>query len=113
MSAPAVLPLEEFGRTTLNAAGVGRVEIRPLTLRQTWLITGLAVSVSTDVSEPTCSVWASSKAVLLGSTATGSMDQLGLAYTLRGGFLIVEWAGGDPGATALATVYGTMTLSRG
>lgn len=113
MTAPATLPLDEPGGVTLDTTGFGRVELRPRTTRITWLVTGLAVAVSTNAKEPECSVWLSTKASLQGSTFTGSSDQIGLALTVRGGFLIVEWSGGDPGATATCTVSGSQTLTRG
>lgn len=106
----ADLVLDVQGKTTLNASGAGTVTLSPSSTRQTWHVTNAAVTVSTNNSEPTATLYASSRASKLAGTATGSNDSTTLDVTLRGGTIICDWAGGDPGATATLSLQGSIHI---
>jgi hypothetical protein len=112
MPAPVPLPLDEHGSVTLDAAGNGTVRLRPRSTRETWVVDGAAVTVSSNTLEPVCNVYNSSLAFKLGGTFTGSQDQIGLNLTVRGGFIMAVWTGGDPGATATINITGQRIMTR-
>jgi hypothetical protein len=101
--------LAESFTTTLGAGGAGSVRVGPSSMRARWSVSSVQVTTSTNVSEPTASVYlGSSSGVALASTYTGSNDTASdLNVDLwPGQYLTVQWTGGDAGATATASVYG-------
>lgn len=104
------LVLDVQARVTLNAAGAGTIKLGPTSTRQTWHVTNAAVSVSSATNEPTATLYMSSRASQLGGTNTGSNDSTDLDVTLRGGYIICDWAGGDAGAIATLSLQGSVHI---
>lgn len=94
----------------LNGAGYGTVQFGPDRPNTRWVITRVSVNVSTNTVEPEARIYRSrvSPGLMLSGTFSGSNDtDDGLSETVfPGDFLIVEWTGGDPGATATAAFFG-------
>ena len=103
-------PLDVSLSVRLNASGNGTVKLGPTSANQTWNVTNAAVSVSTNTLEPTAVLYLNSKASKLAGTYTGSNDSTGLDETLRNGFIICEWTGGDPGAIATLSLQGSIKV---
>lgn len=102
--------LAESASVTLNASGNGSVRLRPGNFRTRWSVQSVKVGVSTNVAEPVANLTLGSvTGAPLGSTYTGSNDTCSdLRVELTPGQGIwCTWTGGDPGALATATVYGT------
>lgn len=115
MAEPARYPLDEFGSVTLDANGNGTVRLAPRSTRETWVVDGAAVSAVSSVAqpaEPQCNVYNSTLASKLGGTFTGSQDQIGLNVTVRGGFIMAVWTGGQPGALATLNLTGERIMTR-
>jgi hypothetical protein len=100
--------LDDFATTTLDATGAGTVRLGPRNQRTTWQVRSVQVSTGTNVAEPVATLYLGTSSKLA-STYTGSNDTASdLGVDLHPGqFLTVAWTGGDVGATATATVYGT------
>jgi hypothetical protein len=115
---PVRYPLEAVGGTNLDAAGNGSITLRPTSSRETWVVDGAAVTAlpvapaTAVVSEPTCNVFNTSIGNKLGGTYTGSNDQIGLSVTIRGGSILAQWTGGDPGARVELSLTGYRTMTR-
>jgi hypothetical protein len=108
---PRTTQLNTSGTVTLDAAGAGTVDLQVPTL-QTWRVTKLAVRVSSNTLEPTAIVYVDSAAPgnILGSTYTGSGDSSNEDQVLMPGQrLLCAWTGGDVGAQATLSVFGTQT----
>jgi hypothetical protein len=102
--------LAEAFSTTLDAAGRGTVRLRPSSMRTTWLVQSVQVAATSNAAEPTANVFLGSETGQnLGGTYTGSNDTCSGMNTqlYPGQYLTVLWTGGDPGAVATATAYGT------
>ncbi len=102
--------LTEAASVVLDASGNGSVRLRPANTRTTWKVASVQVTVSSNANEPTANVYMNTPTGAdLGGTYTGSNDTCsGLNVELYPGqALAVQWRGGDPGARATATVYGT------
>lgn len=101
-------PLSVEATTVLNASGNGTVRLGPTRLGQNWIPTIVAVSTSTAARVPIADVRLGSTD--LGSTFTGSNDSNDLTgvTVYPGQQLTITWSGGDPGATATASVSGTV-----
>jgi hypothetical protein len=120
---------DETASVTLNGSGNGQVSITPGQPARgggvgsgrnsglSWSVTAVAVSVATNVSEASCSVYvsygiqAATQNEFQGQTATGSTgDTDTVTATLRpGDWITAVWSGGDPGSLATMRVYGTVT----
>lgn len=108
------VPLNTSGTVKLNAAGAGTVSISPTGL-ETWYVTRVAVFVSSNVLEPVAQVYVGSVAPanLLAGTYTGSLDSSDENQTISPGQpLLCAWTGGDAGATATLSVFGTVEYER-
>jgi hypothetical protein len=108
---PTTKSLNTFGTTTLNASGEGTVDILVPRL-QTWVVQKVAVSVTTNVKEPTAEVCVDSVAPgsVLANTYTGSADSSNENQLLMPGqHLLCHWEGGDAGAQATLSVFGLVT----
>lgn len=102
--------LAEAFTVKLDGSGNGNVRLRPRSVRTTWNVGSVQVQTSTNVAEPTCNVYLGGPTGQnLGGTYTGSNDTCsGLnAQLYPGQYLTAVWSGGDAGATATATAYGT------
>lgn len=106
----ADLVLDVVAQTTLNASGAGSVKLGPTSARQTWNVTNAAVAVSSDNSEPTATLYLNTQASKLAGTATGSNDSTALDVTLRNGYILCVWTGGDAGAIATLSLQGSIHL---
>ena len=121
-SSPALLTAA--GQCTFDADGNGIAVCGPTGIGNIWVPAQVAVSSSTNVSTPIAGLYlgpllpAAALATLmstqqitqLGGTATGNNDSIGLTGAIQvpqGQALIVQWLGGDPGATGIMTVTGT------
>jgi hypothetical protein len=115
MPEPVRYPLDETGHVTLDALGNGTVRLQPRSSRETWVVDGAAVSQVSAVAipaEPECNVYNSTLASKLGGTFTGSQDQIGLNVTVRGGFIMAVWTGGEPGAQCTLNLTGQRIMTR-
>lgn len=104
-------PLNASGRVTFGASGSGTVDISVPGL-ETWRVTKIALSTTTNVLEPIAFVYVDTAAPgnLLGGTYTGSNDSSNEDQTLMPGqHLVCTWSGGDVGAVATLSVFGTRT----
>lgn len=100
--------LNEHGSVVLSAAGSGTVTLTPNRL-ETWVVTRMAVSVTSNTSEPVAQVYlyAAAPGNLLDGTYTGSLDSSDTNQQVMPGVpLICVWTGGDAGATATFSVFG-------
>ena len=112
--APRTVPLNTSGTVKLNAAGAGTVSIAPTGL-ETWLVTRVAVSVSSNTLEPVAQVYVGSVGPgnLLAGTYTGSLDSSDENQVVKQAQpLLCAWTGGDAGATATFSVFGEVTYER-
>jgi hypothetical protein len=108
---PTTKPLNASGTVTLNGSGAGVVDILVPTL-QTWDITRIGVLVSSNTREPTAKVYVDSEGPgnFLAGTYTGSNDSSDENQRLMPGqHLLCRWTGGDAGAQATMSVFGTVT----
>lgn len=111
MPTTKTMPPHTGGTVTLNASGTGLVDLEVPTL-QTWRITKIAVSTTTNVLEPIAYTYigAESPANLLGGTYTGSNDSSDEDQTVMPGqHILCRWTGGDVGAKATLSLFGEVT----
>jgi hypothetical protein len=98
---------------TLNAQGAGTVSVGPNMPGVTWTVTSVACFTSTANLVPTFYLYTPFVAPFnfVGGSYSGNNDQnTGLTVLLFPGQLLYGvWAGGDNGATATMSVYGTFT----
>jgi hypothetical protein len=103
--------LNTSGSVVLNAQGAGTVRLQNNKPFQKWKIDRLAVTTTTNTNEPQVKVYLDSvsEGNLLDGTYTGSNDSTDINTSLlTGQSLVVVWSGGDSGAVATASIYGTM-----
>ena len=101
--------LNEGGSVKLDATGAGTVTLQPSGL-ETWNLTRYAVHTTTNVLEPTAILYVGSVAAvnILDSTYTGSGDSGDTDQQINPAQpLLCVWSGGDVGATATLSVFGT------
>jgi hypothetical protein len=110
------IALNGSAQVTLDSNGNGQAQAGPRLPGVSWAITGVAVSVATNINEALCSVYSAAAGPftpgpqdLLGATATGSTgDTLGPQITIwPGQVLAAVWQGGDPGQVATMSYWGT------
>ncbi len=109
----ADMQLDEFARVTLNGSGNGTVSLGPRNSRQVWNVTNLAVFTTSTVNVPTATAYhgTPSPGSSLGGTYDGNNDSTGIAAMLYPGQqLSVQWTGGDAGAVATVSLYGTLEI---
>ena len=101
--------LDVTASTVLDANGNGHVVFQPSSNRVSWHAASCAVKVSSNTLEPTADAYlGSATGTHLAGTYTGSNDSTDLNVDLWPGQQItVTWTGGDVGATASASLYGT------
>lgn len=110
------LVLNNSAQVTLDGSGNGQAQLGPTLPGTSWQVDTVAVSASTNSSEAQCNLYLGLQPVagsLIGATATGSTgdsDDLSGANVWPGQYLIAVWEGGDPGAVATISVYGTQTV---
>lgn len=101
--------LDESESVVLNAAGNGTATLYCPTL-ETWNVTRIAVSTTTNVLEPTAQTYVGQVAPgsALSGTFSGSLDSSDEDQQINPGqSLICQWTCGDAGATATMSVFGT------
>jgi hypothetical protein len=127
---PSQYPLNENATVILNGSGNGTARISPgqpgapgsgvgagRNSGLLWNVSGIGVSVATNVKEAQASAYISygiqsaGPDDFQGQTQTGSTgDTCTVNATLRpGDWVSVTWAGGDAGAVATMRVFGTVT----
>lgn len=92
----------------LDASGNGTATLTPNRL-ETWHVTRIAVSTTTNTLEPIAQVYVGSQAPgnLLSGTYTGSLDSSDENQQLNPAQpLVCVWTGGDVGAKATLSVFG-------
>ena len=111
-------PLDEGGSVILGAGGAGNVQLGPRRPNIKWSVTTVALTVSTNVLEPVCIIYSHSTPVAtfkLGGTWSGSNDGSDLPNPIilyPGQLMLARWTGGDVGAQATLSVYGTQEKYR-
>jgi hypothetical protein len=106
----------QTANVVLDVNGNGQVSLGPMRPREHWQLTGAGVSVSTNVKEARCAIYAGPQiaaSTFFGQTYTGSTgDTCGLGgLDIQSGMMVfAKWTGGDAGSTATLTVYGTYTI---
>jgi hypothetical protein len=106
---PRTARLNEQASVKLNAGGTGTAQLVPSRL-ETWTVTRIAVSASSNTLEPVAQVYVASVSPgnLLAGTYTGSLDSSDENQVLSPQEpLLCVWTGGDVGATATLSVFGT------
>lgn len=113
---------------TLDADGNGVAACGPSGVGNVWFPAQVAVSTTTNLSTPIAFLFlgpllplAALAALLdtpqltqLGGTSNGSNDSIGLTGAVQvpqGQALIVQWQGGDPGATGIMSVSGNQSAT--
>lgn len=105
-------PLDVAASVTLDTNGNGVASIGP-NVGQHWVLGNIAVYVSTAVAEPQCAIYTNVVAPsnVIDATYTGSRNSTDSAKGIRlgpGQKVIAAWVGGDPGAVATVSIYGTV-----
>lgn len=107
-----VLQLDEVANTVLDASGNGSVTLSPRTSRQVWNVSNVAVTGSSVNKIPIAVAYLGT--TQLGGTYSGTDDSDPVDVMVWPGQSIrVVWTGGDPGASAAAYVYGTISTTGG
>jgi hypothetical protein len=107
---PAVL--NTGASVTLNASGNGTVYLGPTMPGVLWNVANVACFTSTAVSVPTFQLYSPSVSAtnFIGGSYSGNQDSDNINIILYPGLqLIGVWTGGDSGAIATMSVYGTFT----
>lgn len=110
------LQLNKGGQVTLNASGTGTVKLGPTQYGQRWKVTNVAVATSTAVNVPECRIYLGPPAAtsMLGGSFSGNQDTASTQVELLPGqYLTAVWTGGDSGAVATLSLYGTRVISGG
>ena|ERR1700761_4645047 len=114
--AEQTIPLDQYGSVTLDANGQGTVTLGPAKPNERWEIQSVAVSVSSNTNEPMAKCYRDivSQTALIGGTYSGSFDyDSAFNYTVfPGRKLVVQWTGGDIGATASVRISGNDVFTR-
>jgi len=106
------LNLKASASVVLDGNGDGAVGIGPALPGVSWQPSSIAVSVSTNTNEAQANIYlgiAPGAGDLLAATSTGSTgDSTDCNETVwPGQQVIAQWTGGDPGAVATMSVFGT------
>lgn len=111
-------PLNLAASVKLDASGNGTAQLSP-GIGQVWNLTAAAVSTSTAVLFPTCSIYVGatiSPSTFVDATYTGnqdSTDRVNLYPLMFAETIFAVWAGGDPGAIATLSILGTLDNDTG
>jgi hypothetical protein len=109
------VPLDAYASVTLNGSGNGTVSVGPNVPGVIWFPSTAAVSTSTGTNVPLAFLYqgiSASASSLISATYTGSADSTDLPSQpmYSGTQLICKWTGGDAGAVATLSVFGTMQI---
>jgi len=106
------LPLTETSKVTLNGSGNGTCPpIGPTSSGETWNVSLISVQCSTNANEAIANVYLNG--LLLGNTtwgSTGDSDSSINQTVGNGQQITATWTGGDVGAVATMSVFGTRTV---
>lgn len=110
------LPFSMKAYAVLDGEGNGTAYTGPQSPGEQWNAMTASVSVATNASEATCSVFAGAAATggyFADSTTWGSTgaSTTNLPTVRVGGNVFAVWTGGDPGAKATLTLTGTRTVA--
>jgi hypothetical protein len=109
------VPLDAYATVILNAQGGGTVQVGPNVPGVVWFPSTAAVSTSTATNVPLAYLYqgiSANASSLISATYTGSADSTDLPGQpmYAGTLLICAWVGGDVGATATLSVFGSMQI---
>jgi len=104
-------PIRDSRSVTLNASGTGSVSFGPSRGNTYWFIKTVSVSVSTNTSEPTASIYRGTvnPGSLITATYSGSQDtdsDVNDNPLYPGETYTCQWTGGDSGALATISFSG-------
>jgi hypothetical protein len=104
-------PLRDFRTVTLNGSGTGTVSFGPQRANTFWTINSISVTVSSNVAEPTASIYRGTPNVgsLVTATYSGSQDtdsNVNDNPLYPGEVYSCQWTNGDPSATATVSFTG-------
>jgi hypothetical protein len=108
-------PLNTSANVTLdnNGNGVAKAGPQAGVRGVLWHLTNVAVLTSTAVLAPVCQIFVGGQPTpdnFVDSTYTGNQDSTDRAngYTIQNGqYVFAVWTGGDAGAVATLSIYGT------
>lgn len=106
--------LKEFKQVTLNANGNGTVKLGPTSPFQIWIPTSCQIGCSSNVKESAFTLYIGDTSFAYANSVSGSTgDTSGIVdVTLNPNEVIIGiWTGGDVGAVATLTLFGTNRLS--
>lgn len=120
--------LNQGATCVLDGAGNGLAVCGPSGIGNIWSPAQVAVSTTTNVSTPIAFLYLgpllppfalsvlmdTAQVTQLGGTSNGSNDSIGLTGAIQvpqGQALIVQWLGGDPGATGIMNVSGNQSAT--
>jgi hypothetical protein len=105
--------LNAAGSVTLDASGDGQVSLGPSIPGVLWTVTTVGCFTSTAVNTPTFYIYYGNAAAFnfIAASYTGNLDSdSDISLTLyTGQTLLGVWAGGDSGAQATMSIFGTFT----
>jgi len=105
-----------FADVILDGSGNGTAKIGPIRVREHWQPVSVSVAVASTNKEASAKAYLGSHVgadTFVSATASGSHGDtcgLGSQDIQPGMFVWVVWSGGDVGAKATMTVYGTYSL---
>lgn len=107
--------LQNTAQVVLDSNGSGTISFGPARPNERWLVTRVGVQVSTQVNEAQAKLYRGSVGVgtyISGSVSgsTGDTDDSLNESLFSGETLCVQWTGGDAGATATLTYWGTIDV---
>lgn len=106
-------PLNLVNRAVLDGAGNGRCSLGPNGGGLVWQLTAAAIKTSTSAKVPSCDIYMGRTATpenLIDTTTIGNSNSTSrvAAYPLQSDERIFAvWTGGDPGAEAFLSIFGT------
>jgi hypothetical protein len=111
------VPLNDTVTVVLDGSGSGTAKVGPISAREVWRPAMAHVSVSTNTTEATCSVFVGDAAIaanLRDATFKGSSGnataRVNADIVKVGSYVWAQWTGGDPGATGTLNVTGTKEI---
>lgn len=121
------VPILDESLTTIGANGNGLAYCGPTGIGSNWYPSQVAISTSTAVSNPEAFLYIgplvpvyalqnllkTTQVTQIANSVNGSNDSIALLNITvpQGQALIVQWIGGDAGATAVMTVTGTQSAT--
>lgn len=109
------VPLRETVRITLDGTGSGTAKIGPISAREVWHPSNVAVSANAGASnEATCNIYVGLSATqsnfrdgTVNGSAGDSTDKVNADTVRCGEYVWATWSGGNAGVTAVLSVTGT------